>query len=443
MATISPLDQASVVAFEPGARPSNAVAGFASLLAPLTAGSSSAPTPNLDAASPLENERLSQKPSRPGTTSSLRGTRTTSKRENEGEQKLIKLSFSLDSANTLLSPATALSARSTPSVATPASTNTLVGADKDASRTQMVDTSRKTILPQGGGPVDAQDVAGKSLSNTTSLSEATSVSPLDTSAETEDLTVQTTNEWSATSPKAARARKGSTADDLPFESVKSIPGQVDALLDGIGLQKSNQLAASNITQPISASGPSDRLVETASVRVDASSSTGGASSLTPQQPVAQLSHALAAVRTAPDGSSQLRIVLNPAELGSLQVHITRTHDGVSNVIVAVERPETLRSLQTDISHLHQALDRAGFSEQRSVVLHLAASDTGSGLPADTQSGFGGHGAQGNSQQDTHLGQSQTTRNGKVLSGTHHIAADSTQTQRQAVFWRRAGVNITA
>ncbi len=178
---------------------------------------------------------------------------------------------------------------------------------------------------------------------------------------------------------------------------------------------------------------------------DLAQATAGASPTVdapnPPPPAAQLGHAVAAFAAAPDGSSQIRILLNPAELGSVQVHITRTQDGLSSVSVAVERPETLRSLQADLGHLHQALDRAGLPEQRNIVLHLAASDTGSGgLPAGG-SGFGGGSAQGGSQ-NTPQGRHEAGAGWQdaSMSGTGPAEPDP---HPNFTAWQRAGVNITA
>lgn len=162
-------------------------------------------------------------------------------------------------------------------------------------------------------------------------------------------------------------------------------------------------------------------------------------------PSAQLGHALAAVHTAADGSSQVRILLNPAELGSIQIRIVRAHDGSSSVSVAVERPETLRSLQGDLGHLHQALDRAGLPEQRSLVVHLAGSDAPPPASAGGQNGFADRGAaQGGSQQNA--------RRDSPAPQSGAPAIDSSEAGRtqsgaaaawQAAPWQRAGVNITA
>jgi flagellar hook-length control protein FliK len=90
-----------------------------------------------------------------------------------------------------------------------------------------------------------------------------------------------------------------------------------------------------------------------------------------------------------DGTSHVTIRLQPAELGHVEIRISRAQDGSSSVSVAVERPETLTTLQADLGHLHQALDRAGVPEQRSVSVHLAANAAGA-APASggtTQGGF--------------------------------------------------------
>ena len=195
------------------------------------------------------------------------------------------------------------------------------------------------------------------------------------------------------------------------------------------------------TSPVLGSG--GRLVDAAAGDPSAKPPSQAASSASLQQPTVQLGQALAAVHTRPDGTSQIRILLNPAELGSVQVRITRTHDGASSVSVAVERPETLRSLQTDLGHLHQALDRAGMPEQRSLELHLVSPETPS--TALASNGFGGSGmAQGESHQAADQGRSDTGRGSRAIAsppsdaGLAHVEARWTASP-----WRRVGVNITA
>jgi len=92
---------------------------------------------------------------------------------------------------------------------------------------------------------------------------------------------------------------------------------------------------------------------------------------------------VAALHVGKDGTSHVTIRLDPAELGQVQIRIARAQDGTATVTVAAERAETLASLQGDLGHLHQALDRAGFSEQRSISMQL-------GTGADQQGGQGGN-----------------------------------------------------
>jgi hypothetical protein len=99
--------------------------------------------------------------------------------------------------------------------------------------------------------------------------------------------------------------------------------------------------------------------------------TDAAAPTPPIPPASQLGQAVAALHLKPDGSSQMTIKLDPAELGQVQVRIGRAADGAATIEVAVERVDTLRALQADLTHLHLALDRAGVSDQRSLTLHLA------------------------------------------------------------------------
>jgi flagellar hook-length control protein FliK len=111
----------------------------------------------------------------------------------------------------------------------------------------------------------------------------------------------------------------------------------------------------------------------------------------PPPPAAQLAHAAASLQVGADGTSHVTIRLDPAELGHLQIRISRATDGTTSVDVAVERPETLASLQNDLGHLHQALDRAGLPDQRNVTMHLAGQTDqpgGTSLGSNTASGNG-------------------------------------------------------
>jgi len=157
-------------------------------------------------------------------------------------------------------------------------------------------------------------------------------------------------------------------------------------------------------------------------------------------PAAQLAHAVAALHVGADGSSHTMIKLDPVELGQVQIRISRAVDGTASVTVAVERPETLASLQSDLGHLHQALDRAGVSDQRSLVLHLATqADAGGTAPFGT--GTGGA-PQGGSQQGARQERQQAAFAGPS-GGTAMPSPFASAAPIRTPGAASSGVNITA
>lgn len=64
-----------------------------------------------------------------------------------------------------------------------------------------------------------------------------------------------------------------------------------------------------------------------------------------------------------NGLQNIRIELEPAKLGHLDVHLQLSKDGESHVRILVERPETLALLQRDAVLLREALNNAGFNMQ--------------------------------------------------------------------------------
>jgi len=164
----------------------------------------------------------------------------------------------------------------------------------------------------------------------------------------------------------------------------------------------------------------------------------------PVAPAAQLGHAVAAVQIGVGGSGHVTIRLQPAELGHVQISISRDTAGAASVSVAVERPETLSRLQADLGHLHQALDRAGLPEQRSVSLHLAAGQDGQ--PPAGAGGGGGQGAPqgsaGGFQQGSGQGR-QAAAQAALQPGSAAPGGEAPVLADAGGSWVRAGVNVTA
>jgi len=157
-------------------------------------------------------------------------------------------------------------------------------------------------------------------------------------------------------------------------------------------------------------------------------------------PAVQLAQAVTSLHAGADGSSHVTIKLDPAELGQVQVRITRAQDGTASVTVAVERPETLASLQGDLGHLHAALDRAGLPEQRSVTLHLGGSDQAGGQTLNA--GAGGM-AQGGFQQGARQERQPSSSFLPDFSAGSPIVPEAGETALPSRQTPMSGVNITA
>ncbi len=155
-------------------------------------------------------------------------------------------------------------------------------------------------------------------------------------------------------------------------------------------------------------------------------------------PANQIAQAVASLHVGADGTSHTTIKLDPAELGQVQIRISRAQDGTSSVSVAVERADTLATLQNDLGHLHQALDRAGVPEQRSVSLHLAGADQpGSQTLGNNTGGMPQGGSQQGARQDR---QPAATAH---ASGLAPVTMEPASAPDSVASVQNTGVNITA
>ena len=84
----------------------------------------------------------------------------------------------------------------------------------------------------------------------------------------------------------------------------------------------------------------------------------------------------------PAGPARLVVRLDPAELGQVQVGITRPANGPTRVELMAERPDTLLLLMRDQPALNRALDLAGVpAEGRTLHFQLGTPDAASPAPA--------------------------------------------------------------
>jgi hypothetical protein len=104
--------------------------------------------------------------------------------------------------------------------------------------------------------------------------------------------------------------------------------------------------------------------------------------------------------------------LHPAELGTVQIHISHTPDGSARVDVTAEKTGTLQALLRDQPQLHRALDDAGVpAAGRTITFHAAQ-------PATAPAGSGGLAFQAPSQSSSSTaGGTGTSAGGNTPNGT--------------------------
>jgi len=95
----------------------------------------------------------------------------------------------------------------------------------------------------------------------------------------------------------------------------------------------------------------------------------------PSLPVArQIAPALVTLALGPASSERLTLVLEPEELGTVEIAVARDSGKRVTIAVTVERPETLHLLQRDAGLLERALAQAGVgAEGRSLAFELGHS----------------------------------------------------------------------
>ncbi len=354
----------------------------------------------------------------------------------------IKLQAGVARAGNLMAAVTPASVQQHPHEA-PAKP-TAVDADKPASRAPQ-------LGPSAAAP---QSTAVAPVQNTLARPEAVTQTP----------TVAAVSSGSA-SPVAPAASAAANSPDVEAQAGQAQPWQAKP-----GPAKTEQGEAAPATSPVASAVPSPVLpvgvaaegdpaapalqaaaipaseVTVAVAPMQVAARPVGAAQVplaAPAAPAAQLGQAVAAVQIGAGASGHVTIRLQPAELGHVQISISRDGAGAASVSVAVERPETLSTLQADLGHLHQALDRAGVPDQRSVSLHLAGAQDAQSQAG--QAGGGGQGAPQGSAGGFQQGSGQS-RPG-VPAGTDAGAAapggEAPAVAEPASRWVRAGVNVTA
>lgn len=154
---------------------------------------------------------------------------------------------------------------------------------------------------------------------------------------------------------------------------------------------------------------------------------GGTGPAAPPSAPAQVAPAVVALASGPAGTHRLSLLLNPADLGTVQITLHRAADGPTQIEIVAQHPQTLSLLVHDQTQLHRALDQAGVpAAGRSVSFQLGAGGGGTG----SGSGFARQGGSGG-----------TPRAVAAAFGDGHV--DTQATFAVAARAVRAGIDITA
>lgn len=91
---------------------------------------------------------------------------------------------------------------------------------------------------------------------------------------------------------------------------------------------------------------------------------------TVRPPAEQLAPVVVSVAGGPAGDRRITLLMQPPELGHLQIHIEHVPEAPLRVDISVERSETLAMLQHDSQQLRHALDQAGVpSDTVTITFH--------------------------------------------------------------------------
>lgn len=137
-----------------------------------------------------------------------------------------------------------------------------------------------------------------------------------------------------------------------------------------GAAGSTEAASSRLSGPsmVATGGFSQAMVRGPGT-VDSPTRSGGAPSTTATQVAVAIQKAVGA------GKDQIRIRLNPAELGQIDVSLKVRRDGTIKAIVTVDRPETFDLMQRDARGLERALQDAGLkADSGSLSFNLRGGD---------------------------------------------------------------------
>ena len=166
-----------------------------------------------------------------------------------------------------------------------------------------------------------------------------------------------------------------------------------------------------------------------------------------QVAIPQLIPALISLATRTDGSNEIRVSLNPRDLGQVDIHLVRGTDGTTTVSIIASNPDTLRDLSQNVHHLHAALDAANIAPDGRTMNFItpaaATSDQGRtdldgrGASARQDNGSGSSGSQDRAWQQGRQG----NPSGSLSDDSSSYSSIAPVASRKS--WQLSGLNITA
>ena len=162
----------------------------------------------------------------------------------------------------------------------------------------------------------------------------------------------------------------------------------------------------------------------------------------------QVGPALISLATRTDGSNEITVSLNPKDLGEVQVHLIRGHDGTTTASSAASNPETLQELAQNVHHLHAALDMANVPADGRTMNFITASAAAPGQgqsdladrnPSTSQNGGGGGQSPGQGRTWQQNQQDGSAGNTADDSSSYDLRTPAASRKT----WQLRGLNITA
>jgi flagellar hook-length control protein FliK len=112
---------------------------------------------------------------------------------------------------------------------------------------------------------------------------------------------------------------------------------------------------------------------------------------------------MATIRKAIDdgGNTQIKLELDPPELGRVEVKMSMNKDNAAKVVLTIEKPETYLMLQRDMHILERVLQESGLNADGGLSFELAQDDSAFNQSNGRHSGHGSGGTGASGTEDAH------------------------------------------